>query len=35
VKEKRMVEDADSKGMITFKDAMAKYVSKWSTENKN
>tara|TARA_B110000285_G_C14979839_1_gene540773 strand:+ start:138 stop:509 length:372 start_codon:yes stop_codon:yes gene_type:complete len=30
-----MVEDADAKGMITFKDAMAKYVSKWTAENKN
>ena len=30
-----MVEDADAKGMITFKDAMAKYVSKWTADNKN
>jgi len=34
VKEKRIVEDADAKGMITFKEAMTKYVSKWTEENK-
>jgi hypothetical protein len=27
------VEDADAKGMITFKDAMSKYVSKWLASN--
>jgi len=30
-----MVEDADVKGMITFKDAMTKYISKWTSDNKN
>jgi hypothetical protein len=35
VKEKRLLEDADAKGMITYKDAMNKYVSKWAQDKKD
>lgn len=34
IKDKRVIEDVDGKGMITFKVAMKKYISQWTVEDK-
>ena len=35
IREKRLVVDANSKGMISFQDALTKYILPWDEENTN